>query len=587
MSTQPLSEVLLIDLARAEDFTDEEFLDCFAETSRERDIIDKLKGPGAHLLEGPRGVGKSSLLKKAELELDESFQESRCMGVYVNFKASLLLQADPKEIGADPFLCWLAAKVLDALYKKCRKLGVITSELLADKYRKLLGVTQPWDPGKLERIVSDLQSLATAQVGSEKQEILSRLTAVDPGRFANIESVTEFVQSLVGELKLTRVIFLFDEAAHTFDENQQKTFFQFFKLLHGGVISAKAATYPGITTYGGNFEIGHDAIKIAFSAFEENSTAAQEALRSHFREMLKKRVPGAQFGKLVQQGEALDLLILLSHGNPRLFLQTVSKWLTSGELSKRSALSCSNDYIANELINYHLGLKQRLPRFASHISLGLDLVKAHLVPELQKKNMGKGESPKVQTIYFTLDANVPHKVIKTISLLQYSGFVFAKSVVKIAKRRQAPRYALHLGVAANDKVFHSSLSRDPDKAIKILSLADYREFYGSDPRFQELIDNHQETDRCPNEHPRESDGPFCPTCGARFPVDNVIVQLLDDPVGKLALTDFLKRKLTEDFNAGTIRAVLSLTESDLQTARMIGPKRSRMIVNAAEEYISG
>ena len=60
----------LIDLARAEDFTDEQFLNCFAETIRERDFINKLKGPGAHLLEGPRGVGKSSLMKKTELELD-------------------------------------------------------------------------------------------------------------------------------------------------------------------------------------------------------------------------------------------------------------------------------------------------------------------------------------------------------------------------------------------------------------------------------------------------------------------------------------------------------------------------------------
>jgi len=102
----------LIDLARAEDFTDAQFLSCFSETVRERDFIERLKGPGAHLLEGPRGVGKSSLLKKAELEIDESYLQMKILAVYVNFKASLLVETGPSDLGYDPFLCWVAAKVL-------------------------------------------------------------------------------------------------------------------------------------------------------------------------------------------------------------------------------------------------------------------------------------------------------------------------------------------------------------------------------------------------------------------------------------------------------------------------------------------
>jgi hypothetical protein len=222
-----------------------------------------------------------------------------------------------------------------------------------------------------------------------------------------------------------------------FDEQQQETFFQFFKLLHGGTIAVKAATYPGITSYGGNFEIGHDAIKLSISSTDENLEQSQAKLRSHFRDLLGKRVPAPDFKGLVSRGEALDRLILLSHGNPRMFLQTVSKWVANKEYSKRSALAASNEFVSSELVSYHMGLKKRLPRFSAHIDLGMALVAAHLVPELQKKNEGKGPDPRVQTVYFTADPTVPYKVTRALSLLEYSGYIFAKSVVKTAGRKQA------------------------------------------------------------------------------------------------------------------------------------------------------
>ncbi len=576
-----------LDIIRAEEFTKEEFLECFSETSRERDIIEKIKGPGAHLLEGPRGVGKSSLMRKAELELDEAFQRTRSIGVYVNFKASLRVQTDHSGLDFDPFLCWVAAKVLDALYKKCRQLGSIQSNLITEKYRRLLAVDQSWNPAYLERTIQDLQSLAIASTDEAKRKIENRLLSTDLERFANVESVAEFILEIARDTSLSRIIFLFDEAAHTFDEQQQKIFFGFFKLLHGSIISVKAATYPGITSYGGNFEIGQDAVRLSINSVDEHLQSSRDELRKHFRDLLRKRIPSSDFKKMTQSGEALDLLIWLSYGNPRAFLQVISKWLSNDRLSKQNALIASNNYVANELTAYHLGLKERLPRFSSHIDLGMTLIKGHLVPEIQRKNEGKGDDPRVQTIYFTMESLIPYKVQRALSLLEYSGFLSQKGVVKIRGRRQAPRYALNLGVAASEKVFHSAFSVNPDEAIKRLNITDYREFYTSDPRFQSLADSYQELETCPNKHPRQTEGLFCPICGAKFEVNRVIERLLEDSIDRVSITSFLKRKLKDDLKIQTVRDVLAFTESELQQAPLIGPKRSRTIVNAAEEYISG
>lgn len=577
----------LLDTARTEDLSDQQFLKCFAETERERDVILKLKGPGAHLLEGPRGVGKSSLMKKAELELDNEFHKSQVVGVYVSFKASLLVDAGNSELGYDPFLCWVAAKVLDGFLKKCRSLQFLTADEISNRYSRLFSVNLDSSASSLESLVRDLQTLTVAASPEMRKETVERLKAGKLAQFTNADSVADFVRGVITEHKLNRVNFLFDEAAHTFDEQQQEMFFQFFKLLHGNQIAVKAATYPGITSYGGNFELGHDAIRISMGGITENIGSAVESLRKHFRELLQKRVPGAMYGKLTKSGEALDLLILLSNGNTRVFLQTVSKWQSSGEFSKRSALSASNSYVASELTSYHSGLKSRLPRFSSHIDLGLSLIKAHIIPELQKKNEGKGDSPTLQTVYFTIDSLIPYKVQRALTLLEYSGFLYDKDVVKTAGRKQARRYALNLGIAANEKVFHSTFSRDPDRAIKLLSLTDYREFYASDDRFEELVASHPNTESCPNGHPRKADGAFCPVCGQKFGSDKIVDKLLSDPVANLDLTAFLIDTLTAKLGANVVGDVLRLTESQIRTAKWIGEIRAREIINAAEEYISG
>lgn len=576
-----------IDLARAEDFTNEDLLKCFTETSRERDLIERIKGPGAHLLEGPRGIGKSTLLKKAELELDEEFPTQRTLGVYVNFKAALLVDTGANDIGYNPFLCWIVAKVLDAFYKKSRLLNAIPSQQIKDKYENLFGISKSETGTSLEATVRDLQTLSSAATDQKKSEIIQTIEERGLKGYTNLDSVSDFIREIAKKNSIERVVFLFDEAAHTFNEQQQENFFEFFKLIHGDIVATKAAVYPGITTYGGNFEVGQDAIQLAFSSIDENLEVARADLINHFRELLEKRLPRQQYKSLTSKGEALNLLILLSNGNPRMFLQAASKLLAANEISKRRALAASNDFVSNELVNYHLGLKKRLPRFSSHIDLGMELIKGHLIPEIQKKNAGKGENPKLQTCYFTIDNLVPHKIKKSISLLEYSGFLFSKSVAKTANRKQSKRYALHLGVAANDKIFSSEFSRDPDRAIRRLSLTDYREFYASDPRFTQLVSDYPAQEVCPNGHPRQADGDFCPICGTKFELSPVLQELLNDSIEVLRLSKFLRDKITKAFAVQTVGDLLKLTESDLRRAYQIGPVRSRMLINIAEEYISG
>ena len=73
-------EFELLQAARCEDLLYNQIKELTVVGEYERGITDTLKQAGAHLLEGARGVGKSMLLRLAEIELDSSFNrdEVKC-----------------------------------------------------------------------------------------------------------------------------------------------------------------------------------------------------------------------------------------------------------------------------------------------------------------------------------------------------------------------------------------------------------------------------------------------------------------------------------------------------------------------------
>lgn len=82
----------LLQAARCEDLNYQQIRTLSVLGEHENNIISKLKQSGAHLLMGSRGVGKSMLLRTAEIVMDDEFNSERRLAVYVNFKTSTLLE---------------------------------------------------------------------------------------------------------------------------------------------------------------------------------------------------------------------------------------------------------------------------------------------------------------------------------------------------------------------------------------------------------------------------------------------------------------------------------------------------------------
>lgn len=569
----------LLHAARTEDLEDSQISELAVLGSVEEDVIGKLKYSGAHLLQGPRGIGKSMLLKATEAELDREFNDNRVLPVYVNFKTSTLLEgvrADNKSA----FQVWVSAKILQALYEKLIDKGVITDSSTSDPFKRIFGVETLF--GMQEALQEKVHLLQKLSKDGERKELLEELGENFLDKVNDITYVTEVIKEIILEYDLNRVVFLFDEAAHTFIPEQQEIFFEIFKLLHGGKVAVKAAVYPSITSYGKNFEIGQDATLIGLGGFEPGNSGRNTS-RKLYRELITRRVPEGRVRKdIFSKGELLDQCIYLSSGNPRAFLHLFNRVYDRG-YTDRALLLSTQDYVDQELLPYHLGLTKRLPKYSHHVKLGLEILREYIIPEIRKKN-SREKKTQYQSAFFTLQRDMPPNLKLSLDLLCYSGVLSKQGTVKIATRKTGPRYMVHMALLFTEKAF---VTNNFIEIIKMISLTDYREFSPDDSEIEKFLErlrqSSEECQKCSTEIP--ANAKFCPECGHRVEEKSIVGALLDDSVRNISISPAIADRVEPEYPR--VGDVVHASRADLMKISYVKEVRSKMIKNAGDEYISG
>ena len=190
----------LLQAARCEDLKYDEIKDLTVLGDFERTIVDRLKQAGSHLLQGARGVGKSMLMRQAEIEMDEGYSESRVLGVYINFKTSPLLEG-VKISDKDAFQVWVGAKILQGLYQKLLFLNLVKAESLDDPYQKIFNIKST-DTIE-EYLINNIHLIQT--VAFNKTD--TRLEDDFISKVNDIGFVRDTIASISEGLKLSRIDF--------------------------------------------------------------------------------------------------------------------------------------------------------------------------------------------------------------------------------------------------------------------------------------------------------------------------------------------------------------------------------------------
>ena len=522
------------------------------------------------------------LLRMAEIELDNTFQTDKKLGVYVNFKTSTLLEG-VKADERDAFQIWVNIKILEALHEKMLALNIIAKSGGADPYQRVFGISSVLETkAMLEEKIHLLQKLAFSKVS--QTDIINQIGTEFLAKAQDTSFLVNIIREVAELFSLNKILFFFDEAAHTFIPTQQNIFFEIFKLLHGGKVACKAAVYPTVTNYGRNFEIGQDAIVLPVVRFDPGESGRREN-REHFRSILEKRLPKTSTlrKKIFTRGAELDLCIDLSNGNPRALLHILNSALASNNpLSERTVGLAVQSYVDQALIPYHQSLSKRLPKYASHIRIGLDLLRGYIIPEIRSKNHRKTKS-NYQSAFFTVQRDMSPNLKLALDILCYSGMVSQLGTVKIASGT-GPRYMINLALMATEKAFDTSKTAD---AISRLSVTDYREFSSSDSQIQTYLSSlllpSETCSIC--SAPLPQNAKFCSECGNKIIATSIVSTLLEESIDGLSVSDRLKDRVRPKFP--TVGSIVQAKRNELMKIPYIKDVRSRIIKNAADEFISG
>lgn len=531
---------------RTEDIRPEEVLNYFAETEKDRQLVEHLKSQHPVVLIGSRGVGKSFLLRVAQQELLASLSQSGVIPVYVTFSSSPLLQS----LNDIQLHAWMMTKICSAIIRTLSSIGLLVQ--IPPGLRVLAGA----------EILHGIEKTPIEQLQEHLESVWKN--GVNPITVAGapeIEEVKEALEDLVSQLGIKRFNLLIDEAAHIFLPRQQRLFFSLFRDLRSPYIVCKAAVYPGVTSYGPNFQPFHDAMMVS----AERDVAGKDYIKN-MREIVEKQADSDVLRNIEKNLTNFSTLAFSANGNPRILLKTLTR---APKLSSSEVNQVVKDYYRTEAWAEHSVLTSKYRGHSGLIDWGRVFIEQTVLPGIKRRNEERSGLDEASTAYFWVHRDAPQFVQQALQILTYTGIVSEMDVgIKASRSEIGTRYMVNLGCLFSLEAFPAA------SAPAIWHKFDIR-------RMLEFGQNHPTF---------SNENNVAPT----LEIDSINQQALNEQLGKsvreLDLTDWQKQTL-EEIGLLTIRDVLQATEVELQRAKYVGEVRSRRMRNAAfaatYEYLSG
>lgn len=546
---------------RGEDILPEELNNIYVDSESGQKIVEKLKSKMPILLEGSRGTGKTILFKVTEKELDERFNIDKILAVLVRINQSIL-------IDSRYFKQWMLSKILFALKSKLRRIVGVTGEIESVNNFFNLEIIECDVLQKLDKFIKLLETSWNLKNINIDEEII-KIFGLNVS-MVNILNETDYFNEIISEIcdkfKIKRIVLLFDEPCHSFIPLQQREFFTLFRELRTSYINCKAAIYPGIASYGENFDRFNDATLIKL---ERNITDSEYV--SVMREIVRKQVSENLYSKFIENGEIFNTLIYSASGNPRWLLKSIYNATDGLEnpIKAKNVNDVIKDFYRNEIWNEHYRVAEKYKGHKDLVKWGRDFVENVIINDISSKNIN--DVGEMKSIYFAIDKDAPEFVKSSIRVLEYTGIVRIdkEGIKKVMSHRSIlfDRYRLNLGMLlANEK--QANPTNRCKEIVDNLSY-DLCQYYSMNSPVFKGTDTFSEI-----------------TVDLSLVIDDILKKSIDE----IDLTRFQRESL-HNTNFNTLGDILSGKEEDLKKAYGIGQIKSRriynVVINAVMEYISG
>jgi len=523
----------------------------------------KLLSRGAKLLVGPRGTGKTHIMRyayaQAMREADKPLALYSTFNRYLNLEPLLKKSPDARQ----RFHSWVLAKLLISAF-----------DWLSDA-RLDETVLSNADPLFSRASLAQLVARLERGTGEELYEELGQRLTVD--------HVLKAVRTLLDVSHRSRAVLLLDDAALSLADEYLVAFFEIFRQLKTEFIAPKASVYPGSTQYGPTFHASHEAEQVHLWLSVEDTEYSQIMGDIATRRLLPEQIAGIN-------PDILELLKYLSFGIPRTYLRLLRELLSSRQKSAQQQVNGIVEAQTELIRAEYDSLRIKLKQFASIVQAGGDLFDK----AVQDVAAAQSADTRVRNIVLGLqqEQNRSPLADRMLRFLVEVGLLYPLQPVSHGPDRKYDRYIPHLAFLWRRGAFgRTAWSTGLTACIQAPSAKHpIRREISTLLRAEGLVRIKLDLPPCQNcgtERINESQK-YCHHCGEELVVASMFEECMKLPLGKIPeISQAMVRRLHDDTQMRTVGDVYASQNAsgDLQRANYVGPVRAGEIIRKVERVI--
>jgi hypothetical protein len=519
----------------------------------------KLLAPGAKLLVGPRGTGKTHVMRFTYLHALRT--PTAPLALYASFNRYLnlepLLKKSPDALKR--FHSWVVARLLLSVFQCISDLSLNPDFLQQHD--------DVYDLSKLSELVALLER---GSGDAQYEQFGQRLT---------VDHVIRAVRILAKVTERSRIVLLLDDAALSLADQYLVAFFEIFRLLKADNIAPKASVYPGSTQYGPTFHASHEVEEVPLWLTIEDPDYLKI-----MGDIAERRLTAEEV-KVINP-DILDLFKYVSFGIPRVFLRLLREYFDSrpgtsqqkvNKIIERQAALIGAEYDS-------LGLK--IKQFSSLVATGRKLFDK-AVSDIANAQLADSKNRNI-----ILGVRQEHDrsplADRMLRFLVEVGLLFPMQAVSHGANRKYDRYIPHLAFLYQQGAF----SKGRGTSFRALSLVMARPS-AKHPVRREFTTLLTENDieslkldlppcqNCGTQRLNDSQR-FCHHCGQELVAASLFEECMKLPLEDVPdISPALIIRIHADTNLRTIGHVYASqnASSDLQRANYVGPIRAGEIID--------
>ncbi|MBY5805571.1 ATP-binding protein [Rhizobium leguminosarum] len=529
------------------------------------EVVKHLLARGLVLLVGPRGCGKTHLMRYAWLSAISDKSKPFCVYTSLNRYLSLEPWSRTRTDVTALFHSWTLARILEAAQDAFNRAAGLTFDVAG-----ALGL----DDVDLGKLVNTLERNFELDLEDEQLH-----------RSLSVDVVSGILRSMASKAERRRIVVLLDDAALTLSSTFMSEFLDIIRVLKATDIAPKCSIYPGTTVFGQRFHADHEGRTV--SAWVP---VTDPSYRTMMQTIAERRYPDGLQGLT---DDANGLLQYAAFGIPRAYLTLMRAVKTEKPGSLQATLTKVIREHKDNRISEYRSLGDKAVELRTLVRAGETLFES-VVEGVKEANDKLSDKKTKQALVGIQDEEFDPLSERMMDLLTEAGLLFRETAVSHGPERQYRRFSPHLAALIAARAFSGGARGNSATAI-VEFIERPAEKHPVRRNLKKLLETKGVADlkldlppcqACNT--PRETDKQrFCQHCGTRLADELIYNRIMALDVTKVpALSSFLISKLrTSNFRTvGDIRAVRD-PGSELRKLKDIGEARSNKILAKVESYV--